>query len=288
MVGSAHHLGVLQHLCALGASLCVPHSACLETYTKESDMCESRRDRKLVRRMGDDWWDPLVGGTTYRPSSSMKGSSESIHVGTRKMSESGLEAMRVRIAHLPTSKRHIPLVSPIGWTSPTGCLEALFPIGRRVESFVDELNMRQGILVHPTRIKNPHLVWAMRRVGAKSMLRRHTVETKSLIMWSATSPLAMPHDALCVVHGFQWLGCFVHGVVPLCGLPYDTLTEVMDGKTFIKQGSQPYGRGTGGAPFGGCGVHHSVIVGVLGRAPVKRYGEVVNYAIVFHVELKVL
>ncbi|KAF1891742.1 hypothetical protein Lal_00031714 [Lupinus albus] len=62
----------------------------------------------------------------------------------------------------------------------------------------------------------PHLAWATRRAGAKSVFLKPKVETKSLTMWCAASPLAMPHGALawCPVCG-SWsavVGCFVHGV----------------------------------------------------------------------------
>jgi hypothetical protein len=50
---------------------------------------------------------------------------------------------------------------------------------------------------------NRHLLWATRRAGAKSAFRKHTMETKSLTMWCAASPLAMPHGtpAWCLVCG---------------------------------------------------------------------------------------
>ncbi|KAF1891704.1 hypothetical protein Lal_00031673 [Lupinus albus] len=62
----------------------------------------------------------------------------------------------------------------------------------------------------------PHLAWVTRRAGAKSVFLKPKVETKSLTMWCAASPLAMPHGALawCPVCG-SWspvVGCFVHGV----------------------------------------------------------------------------
>ncbi|KAF1856501.1 hypothetical protein Lal_00046797 [Lupinus albus] len=125
--------------------------------------------------------------------------------------------MRVPVARLPTSsrglgpQRHVPLVIPAGWTILAGRLEALFPTGRRVESFADDLNTRRGIEGYI-----PHLAWATRRAGAKSVFLKPKVETKSLTMWCAASPLAMPHGALawCPVCG-SWsavVGCFVHGV----------------------------------------------------------------------------
>ncbi|OIW16935.1 hypothetical protein TanjilG_18623 [Lupinus angustifolius] len=97
-------------------------------------------------------------------------------------------------------------------------------------------------VIHPMRVTNSHLVWVTRRVGTKSAFRKHTIETKSLTIWSVASRLAMLHGALCMVNGVRWLACFVHGAVPLAQSEHEG-AQVKSSRSVLWAGWNGFGQG---------------------------------------------
>ncbi|KAF1855323.1 hypothetical protein Lal_00048019 [Lupinus albus] len=104
----------------------------------------------------------------------------------RRETESGLEAMRVPVARLPTSSRG---PRPPAEARAVGDSPRVDDLSGRLEALYNGRRIRPSHLKHFPELARttqegyiPHLAWATRRAGAKSVFLKPKVETKSLTM----------------------------------------------------------------------------------------------------------